>query len=665
MRFLSLLLICLFSSVSYAQQLWIEDFDGTNVTNIPTWTYQDFCTSRDYLDIVCDDGDGCANEINADYVYNGSSGQYLGVRDVDHNGCTGDTNGEEVTFSGIDISSCAFPKILYVCFTVAESRNMNGAFGAEWGTSCSCEDTWDGNSSVQVLANVDGGGFSSVTAIEASVGSDSRPGIDINCDGDAGDTGEPELTDSFVQYCFELPALGSSLDLNIVLVGFNTAGEDVAIDDISVYCETNETTLPAAATTLPSCTPFVASNPCVIWGEDFEGGTASAFDFGCNFTDSRDYLGVKCLDNGACPNGADEMNGDYTYANATGNFLGARDFDGPCGGPSEGIAVTGVSPTIDISTCAAPLYVCFDIAESDSQPREGTDTWDGDQADTRRNSFLTIAGAIDGVSSNLIGFAAVSNNNSGGAVDSDCDGIGEGAPLTPAFTSYCVLLPNLGNNLDLSITIGGLNSDGDDVALDNILVMCTSDPSCLPAAVTATACLDPLPVNLSYFKGELSNGTSWLSWETAQELNNDFFEIQHSSDGRTFSKIGLVEGAGSSNALTNYEFAHKHVLAKDNYYRLKQYDFNGEFEYSNIVHLENEEGREESLIYPNPATNNITFEGSASELNFYNWTGAIVKRVRLDEGITNIDVSQLNAGFYMIEIINKGQAQALKKFVKN
>lgn len=664
MRIFTLLLIITLAPLFSSAQIWIEDFDGSNTTNTPTWSYQSFCTDSDYLDIICDDAAGCTNEMSVDFTYNGSSGQYLGIRDADHNGCTANVVfGDSIIFSGIDISACAFPKIVYLCFTVAESRNMNGAFGNEWSTSGGIEDTWDGNSSVMISASIDGGTFSKVTAVEALAGSDSRPGIDVNCDGDAGDLGEPEITDIFTQYCFELPALGASLDLKIKLIGFNTQGEDVAIDDIAVYCETDETTLPAGATTLAACTPFVPNDPSCIWVEDFDGSnTTNPFVLPCTVTDTRDYLGIMCLAGTGCTT---EMNADYTYGNTSGNFLGARDINGtPCGTEN---AVTATSTGINISTCVAPntLYLCFDIAESDSQPREGVDTWDGQQSTTTNNSFLTFIANIDGITSNVLSFAAISNNNSGPAVDTNCDGTGEPlvAEVTSTFTTFCVELPSLGTSMNLSIRIGGLNTDGDDVAVDNISVKCTDNSANLPAGVTVS-CAAVAPVNLSRFVGEIRNGTSILKWETSQELNNDYFEIEHSINARDFTTIGIQKGEGTSQILNSYDFTHRNVTSKDNYYRLKQVDFDGGYTYSKIVYLENENGQKESSIYPNPADQELTFEGEASELRIYDLSGAIVKYIIVSGDKTTVDISTLDAGFYMIEIIKSGKTKEFKKFVK-
>jgi len=133
------------------------------------------------------------------------------------------------------------------------------------------------------------------------------------------------------------------------------------------------------------------------------------------------------------------------------------------------------------------------VAESDTPAREGSDTWDGSQSPPTDDTFLTFSADIDGTSFDVLSFAATGGNNSGPAADTDCDGVGEGAAVTAAFSTVCVQLPSTGNNMDLSFTIGGMNTDGDDVALDNIFVICTDDATTLPAALTASCTAPVLP----------------------------------------------------------------------------------------------------------------------------------------------------------------------------
>lgn len=114
-----------------------------------------------------------------------------------------------------------------------------------------------------------------------------------------------------------------------------------------------------------------------------------------------------------------------------------------------------------------------------------------------------------------------------------------------------------------------------------------------------------LPIELSYFDGNvLANNTVNLKWQTASEKNNDFFEIQRSSDGFIFERIAIINSKspdGNSLQLLNYETTDQNPLSGTNYYRLKQVDFSGEFTYSKIISLiQNRELNVSFLLIPNP-----------------------------------------------------------------
>lgn len=98
----------------------------------------------------------------------------------------------------------------------------------------------------------------------------------------------------------------------------------------------------------------------------------------------------------------------------------------------------------------------------------------------------------------------------------------------------------------------------------------------------------PLPVTLLFFKGiNVENKYSHLTWSTALEIDNDGFYIEKSVDAINFESIGLVKGKGNSTVLNSYNFDDYYVeLYKTYYYRLKQVDYDGKFEYSNIISVD-------------------------------------------------------------------------------
>src|SRR5690606_8804677 len=106
---------------------------------------------------------------------------------------------------------------------------------------------------------------------------------------------------------------------------------------------------------------------------------------------------------------------------------------------------------------------------------------------------------------------------------------------------------------------------------------------------TGTSDIIPLPVNLVSFTANRLNETSVrLNWRTAGEENNDRFEIERSSDGVNFFTVGEVAGNGTTNTPLSYMFEDRNAtLSPVLYYRLKQVDYNGAFEYSPIARVAN------------------------------------------------------------------------------
>ncbi len=108
-----------------------------------------------------------------------------------------------------------------------------------------------------------------------------------------------------------------------------------------------------------------------------------------------------------------------------------------------------------------------------------------------------------------------------------------------------------------------------------------------------------LPVEMVFFTAENKANKIELNWQTATEINNDFFEVQRSFDGKVFEVIGLVEGNGNSMASIDYSFNDYSPLAGESYYRLRQVDYDGAFEYSEVVRIVREEGSD-LVAVPNP-----------------------------------------------------------------
>ncbi len=159
-----------------------------------------------------------------------------------------------------------------------------------------------------------------------------------------------------------------------------------------------------------------------------------------------------------------------------------------------------------------------------------------------------------------------------------------------------------------------------------------------------------LPVTLLSFNGTIQNKNIQMNWQTAGGINFKQFEIERSSDGITFEKIGTVAEAGNNSIDKNYGFTDVQPNAGLNYYRLKQTDMDGRFEYSKIITIKNIENHWGFSIYPNPSAGQILLTGIFSKGATYSITntlGQTVLRGKLIPG-KPINISTLQRGIYYI-----------------
>lgn len=168
-----------------------------------------------------------------------------------------------------------------------------------------------------------------------------------------------------------------------------------------------------------------------------------------------------------------------------------------------------------------------------------------------------------------------------------------------------------------------------------------------------------LPVELTEFRGQNEGTKNHLFWNTATEINNDYFDVQRSVDGSNFETIGRVEGAGNSLDPLDYSFIDENPGRGIRYYRLQQVDYDGTIDYSNVIQLQvhvKEEIRISS--WPNPAQKEVhldglnVFHGETVTIRVYDAEGReYLQQVVTGEGDqTTLDVQSLKGGFYLIDL---------------
>lgn len=185
-------------------------------------------------------------------------------------------------------------------------------------------------------------------------------------------------------------------------------------------------------------------------------------------------------------------------------------------------------------------------------------------------------------------------------------------------------------------------------------------------SVTATA----LPVELIDFNARKSENFIQLSWQTATEINNDFFTVQHSLDGRTFHDLETIDGAGNSYESKSYSFVHKNPHNGMNYYRLKQTDFAGEESFSPVESIQFGENEFWS-IYPNPAIDQLTINLPETEnqniaISIYDLQGKLHKQFYFTGEFNQLELplADLEQGQYFLKTIANNQVSTHLFFKK-
>ncbi|VXD13754.1 T9SS type A sorting domain-containing protein [Marinoscillum sp. 108] len=185
-----------------------------------------------------------------------------------------------------------------------------------------------------------------------------------------------------------------------------------------------------------------------------------------------------------------------------------------------------------------------------------------------------------------------------------------------------------------------------------------------------------LPVTLLSFSGAYEDSAVVLSWSTASETNNDFFQIERSEDGAEFDIVARVSGHGNSKSLIEYEYRDEHVSATAYYYRLLQVDFDGEYEYFPAIAVAAAAiPGERFSVFPNPITRgDLTIvcpeisQNEVPKVYLYDANGSVVLHKSLDAEGSRMVLAQadesLIPGVYLLRLVTDSQAYTRRLVVK-
>lgn len=223
-------------------------------------------------------------------------------------------------------------------------------------------------------------------------------------------------------------------------------------------------------------------------------------------------------------------------------------------------------------------------------------SWAAGGGNTGVNTSLNVTGA---------------NNTEGAAGDGWVNNI-----AVTAGETYLILIDNFTTNSGFDMTFGGTS---------------TLDCITLPIELTEFYCYDEGSVN-------------YIKWVTKSEVNNDYFILEKSDDGMSWTDLVKIDGAGNSPSITKYSYADVEPYISYTYYRLKQVDYDGVYEYSDVIYVQNKSTVFYTYtVYP---TDGFIHLSNSYFFEVYNSVGQIVISKEDDK----IDVGGLSKGIYIIKI---------------
>jgi len=370
-------------------------------------------------------------------------------------------------------------------------------------------------------------------------------------------------------------------------------------------------------------------------GEAYVVGTTSTFTFPTTSGVTQSVHGQDALGN---------ANGDafVTKLNASGSGLGYSTFlGGPNGEGGTGIAVNSAGEAY-VTGVALPQ---FPTSQGALQSNHATGGYDLDFFVVQLNSSCS-AYACGG--STYVG----GNDNDYGTMMYDYaspklslrDHAGVNDTISVSGTSHSTNFPTTSGSYGPN-KINGISDQ--------------------PVFFKLTCVSTVLPVELISFSAEVHESRVKLLWKTASELNNDFFTIEKSGDGKTFVDVNQVDGAGSSSLPHDYFYWDEDPYPGTSYYRLRQTDFDGSLTWSNVVVVQVSVSNVFASAFYNSNEDaiEIVFPGNETAIaavRLVNLSGKILKEEKFSSQDRKISVKDLPAGIYVFEISLEGKRMVLK-----
>ncbi len=339
---------------------------------------------------------------------------------------------------------------------------------------------------------------------------------------------------------------------------------------------------------------------------------------------------------------------NYSAAGATLSFpIGDNDDYSPINSLTINSATFGASPYLDLTITDA------------AQPNRNVDNTalGGDDDGTTAVDYISRYWTLTPNDISNVTFSATYTYVDADVIGTEANMIGSvyRTPIGEAFMDWSVEeAVNATNNL---VTVTNVES----VAFGDLYAMNNT--------------LERLPVQLVSFQGKFKDSSVLLTWITSSEINNSYFSIERSSDGIEFQSIAYVEGSGTTNDSQVYQFEDEFPFEGRSYYRLKQTDFNGQFEYSEVISVvlrDKEDTTEMIRVSTNRVNNNgaVKIEINGAELEtktlsirIIDLKGVSVLSMIVQANQTHtISVPFLAKGIYILQVVSS-DFKATKKIL--
>lgn len=179
-----------------------------------------------------------------------------------------------------------------------------------------------------------------------------------------------------------------------------------------------------------------------------------------------------------------------------------------------------------------------------------------------------------------------------------------------------------------------------------------------------------LPIELINFNGKhnKTNHSIELSWETANEIESDFFILERSNNAIAYIEINQIKAAGNSTRTIQYNYTDRDIFEGIQYYRLKMVDFNGSIKTSSIIAIES--NSKTVKAYPNPFQNILSIIGVKNsnllQFQIINEIGSLIFDYQINDEniIPTFETENYNNGVYFIKYIYENEI-VVEKVIKN